>query len=231
MAKHREHRRAQLSRWYFKNKERIASNYRKWQIANRKKRSEYNRKWLASKPGLAVAYARRWRKLNPEKIKQYRRESQLRRRDKIRAYMHDYAKRYYKKNRGRILEKTKAYSRSHPEIRRKCHRNWCKKYPDRARAHDKAGRTNRKARMRGADVSDTKINGLIRKWRMEHRFVCFYCKNTFSTDLLHVEHVVPIAKGGKHSVSNICKSCPRCNHSKSSKLVHQICINGQRLLI
>lgn len=231
IAKNRERRRAQLSRWYFKNKARISANYRKWRIANQKKRSEYNRKWLANKPGLAAEYRRSWCNKNPEKIKESARKSRLKRIEKIREYMHAYAKRYYKKNRARILQCTKKYAQTHPEIRKKAHDNYCKNHPDRVRAHNKAGSSKRKARMRGADVSDTRINALIRRWRINPTFVCFYCRKVFNTSKLHVDHVQPIAKGGKHSVSNICKSCPKCNLQKRAKLVGEVCVNGQQILI
>lgn len=229
--RHREQRRAQLRKWYFKNKARIAAQYRVWQIANRAKRTEYNRKWLARKPGLAAAYARRWKMLNPEKHKESQQRSQLRRRDKIRAYMRKYAKQYYKRNRARIIKNTKTYAQTHPEIRSLCNKNWRLNHPDRERAHNKAQSVKRKARMRGADVRDKNVNSLIRSWRMANTFVCFYCGHRFSTQKLEVDHVLPIARGGKHSVSNICKSCPHCNHSKKTKLVRDLCVDGQQLMI
>jgi 5-methylcytosine-specific restriction endonuclease McrA len=37
-------------------------------------------------------------------------------------------------------------------------------------------------------------------------------------DKYHVDHVVPLSRGGSDGPENIVISCPRCNCSKSSKL-------------
>lgn len=145
--------------------------------------------------------------------------------------MRAYSKRYYKKNRLRLLQQTKEYALSHPEVRKKVSRNYRQNHPDRYRAQNKAAGARRKARLRGADVADSKINAVIREWRLRPTFRCFYCQKIFSTRRLQVDHVLPISKGGKHSVSNICKCCSHCNPSKGAKPVNGLCVNGQRLLI
>jgi 5-methylcytosine-specific restriction endonuclease McrA len=38
---------------------------------------------------------------------------------------------------------------------------------------------------------------------------------------LHIEHVIPISKGGVHGLRNIIPACPRCNFSKSNHEVHE----------
>ena len=51
---------------------------------------------------------------------------------------------------------------------------------------------------------------------------CKYC----STDLdlqpkgfVHLDHVIPLSKGGVHSIDNVVWSCAPCNHKKSDKLL------------
>lgn len=51
-----------------------------------------------------------------------------------------------------------------------------------------------------------------------HRFnqfgyACAYCG---SDQTLHIEHFIPISKGGAHVLSNILPACHRCNYSKSA---------------
>ena len=43
---------------------------------------------------------------------------------------------------------------------------------------------------------------------------CFYCS---SYDNIQVDHVVPVSKGGRHSVGNIVAACRSCNASKCDK--------------
>jgi 5-methylcytosine-specific restriction endonuclease McrA len=44
---------------------------------------------------------------------------------------------------------------------------------------------------------------------------CFYCDNTAT----QIDHVVPLSRGGSHSVGNIVGSCERCNKQKGSKFI------------
>jgi 5-methylcytosine-specific restriction endonuclease McrA len=51
---------------------------------------------------------------------------------------------------------------------------------------------------------------------------CAYCRGAFdSTNPLEWDHVVPIARGGSHSVGNIVPSCRRCNRNKSKRFVSE----------
>jgi len=51
----------------------------------------------------------------------------------------------------------------------------------------------------------------------QETFVCFYCGGTFDTKVLHVEHYIPLSRGGADCISNLRWSCPACNLSKGSK--------------
>lgn len=44
---------------------------------------------------------------------------------------------------------------------------------------------------------------------------CFWCGKKL--DNYHVDHVIPISKGGRHSIGNIVISCPSCNSIKNNK--------------
>jgi len=50
-------------------------------------------------------------------------------------------------------------------------------------------------------------------------FRCKYCGSTAEEAPLHVDHVVPIARGGKTRLSNLVTSCSPCNLGKSTKLL------------
>lgn len=42
---------------------------------------------------------------------------------------------------------------------------------------------------------------------------CLYCG---SSENLHIEHIVPIAKGGTSEISNLTRACQRCNSYKGT---------------
>lgn len=42
---------------------------------------------------------------------------------------------------------------------------------------------------------------------------CYYCKSLLLGDYA-LEHKEPLARGGKHILSNLCKACAWCNEKK-----------------
>lgn len=44
--------------------------------------------------------------------------------------------------------------------------------------------------------------------------ICYYCGEKFTKDKLTMDHIVPIARGGKSTKSNIVASCKNCNKNK-----------------
>jgi len=46
------------------------------------------------------------------------------------------------------------------------------------------------------------------------RGVCHYCNLKFDSELLTMDHIVPIARGGESVKSNIVLSCKSCNSKK-----------------
>lgn len=47
------------------------------------------------------------------------------------------------------------------------------------------------------------------------KFTCFYCGDTLCNTNWHLDHFIPISKGGENSFKNIVPSCPTCNKMKS----------------
>lgn len=54
----------------------------------------------------------------------------------------------------------------------------------------------------------------------EHGMTCHICREEIpSLYVLHFDHVIPLSKGGAHSMANIKPSHARCNLSKGAKLI------------
>lgn len=49
-------------------------------------------------------------------------------------------------------------------------------------------------------------------------YTCQYCMETLPKNLLTVDHVIPISKGGKSNFENVVAACKPCNHGKGNKL-------------
>jgi 5-methylcytosine-specific restriction endonuclease McrA len=44
---------------------------------------------------------------------------------------------------------------------------------------------------------------------------CFYC----GEESKHIDHIVPLSRGGRHSIGNLIQACASCNLSKSNKFI------------
>ena len=83
--------------------------------------------------------------------------------------------------------------------------SWQRKNPDKIRAAKLRRRQN---------IGDSKITHAEIKSRIDllgHS--CIYCGNDYE----HLDHLVPIHRGGKHIAENLVPSCERCNESKQDK--------------
>lgn len=50
--------------------------------------------------------------------------------------------------------------------------------------------------------------------RKTHPGVCHYCHKKVGRQLLTMDHVVPLSRGGKSSKGNIVPACKSCNNKK-----------------
>lgn len=50
---------------------------------------------------------------------------------------------------------------------------------------------------------------------------CYYCHNRVNWGKHHVEHIVPLSRGGSNDPSNLVISCPTCNLKKHNKMLHE----------
>jgi 5-methylcytosine-specific restriction endonuclease McrA len=88
---------------------------------------------------------------------------------------------------------------------------WRKKYPDKSRSHVR----NRRAKRKGNGGTHTAKD--IAEIHKSQRNRCAYCRISFVGRDSHVDHIVPIVRGGSNHRSNLQILCAPCNRSKGSK--------------
>lgn len=65
-------------------------------------------------------------------------------------------------------------------------------------------------------------------WRnLLARGLCHYCQGTFAPEALTMDHMVPIARGGRSTKGNVVPCCKSCNTQKkywtpAELLLHQL---------
>lgn len=91
-------------------------------------------------------------------------------------------------------------------------KKWMEANPERARDHRRAARANRRAREQGGSYTASDVADILRLQRRR----CAWCADRL-TPGYHVDHVVPLARGGENVRRNLQALCPPCNRRKSAR--------------
>jgi 5-methylcytosine-specific restriction endonuclease McrA len=90
--------------------------------------------------------------------------------------------------------------------------------------HENPKCLNEAHEVRQARLNDGRINDFTEKqWRWlveQYEGKCAYC-GCVPLKPLQREHVVPVVRGGAHTISNIVPACRRCNLKKSARTPEQ----------
>jgi 5-methylcytosine-specific restriction endonuclease McrA len=46
---------------------------------------------------------------------------------------------------------------------------------------------------------------------------CYWCNCSLGRNMVHIDHYVPLSKGGEHTISNLVVACRKCNLAKHAK--------------
>jgi HNH endonuclease len=135
------------------------------------------------------------------------------------------AKVYRDSHLGKTREDSRAWREKNPEWSRASQRAWRAKNPGRIKRNsqlyallnpDKIRHNNRlrKARMRRANIG-TITAALWNERVMYFGQCCAYCLQPM--DVVTMEHVTPLTRGGLHDIGNVVPACVECNAKKYYK--------------
>lgn len=141
----------------------------------------------------AREYARQWRINNPDKCREYHRV---------------YAEKYSEKERERHRLKAAKRKLLRPKAQAIADKKWIKAHPEanRAKSH------KRRVRIRNSEVLLILPKELKRLYRMP----CSFCG---TIEKITADHIIPIARGGRHSIGNLQALCLSCNASKNDRTI------------
>ena len=120
-----------------------------------------------------------------------------------------YQKEYYKANKPKLQQYHKDYLQSGgAEVR--------KKYRQDNKEQIKILKSNNETKRSKAKTYSALSGPDYRVWVSNELKICSYC-GIDCTGSFHVDHIEPLAHGGKHELDNLTISCPACNLSKGAK--------------
>lgn len=133
---------------------------------------------------------------------------------------------YYQQHRDHFRENSRRWALEHPERmrvisqrsvrkhrikRREMTRQWSKANPSKVREQER----RRRARKLGACGSHTADD--VRAQYESQRGLCWWCGKPVGKRF-HIDHRIPLSRGGSDAPDNLCISCPSCNLSKNDKM-------------
>lgn len=201
----------------FKDPEAKRAYMRKWVAEHRERLREYMRNYQRK-------YMPVWRAANPAKWKEIAHRSYVANKDKHladckkwqaknRVQQRAYKKAYAKAWRQRNPEKARAaFLRHYPKAKLASQR-WEKRNPH--KRIEKDGR--RRARELACTAEDcTARIAILRRERF-----CHWCCIFMPIGTATIDHVIPLAKGGRHCRDNLVAACHTCNSSKGQKTLSE----------
>jgi len=171
--------------------------------------------------------ASEWRKQNADEISARRKARYWNDETGIRKRNIDRTREWVNKNIASVYEQRRLYYKANTEIIKARVRKYEKENPERTKALARVKTNRRRARLSTSQAHYTRHD--IARMYKSQRGKCANCGCSIA-DAYHIDHRVPVAKGGDNSPGNIELLCPKCNYAKGAKLPHEFAKENGRLL-
>ena len=200
--RHQEELKHKNREYHALNKDKVLA----YRAANRDKRKEYQRQWHLKHKEHEAAYAKQRRLLFPEKTRLISRRSQEKRKEAARAAM-------------------KIWRQSHTEELRENLVRWREANKEHIRDYALAYRARPENKERHA-LNQRRRKALLRslpatltfaEWKeikAAYDYCCAYCGE--KPEVLSMDHVIPVSRGGGTTKDNIVPACLPCNRQKNA---------------
>lgn len=177
--------------YYYKNRAKCAEKSAKFRATHKGEMTIYNAEYRAANKAKLDAYMKEWYRRNKDTLTVRRKANYEVIRDAHLAQKRE----YYIKNRDAIRAKKKMN-----------------------REPERRNEDIRRARKSGATVGDLRlIAEWEKRWRRKLLVRCYWCRSDIKPSVATRDHIVPLARGGEHSVSNLVVSCGSCNSKKHAR--------------
>lgn len=201
--KYKERRAVLMKQWMDRNKDKYDKYQAEYRTKNRESRNAKRMAFYYENKDVELEKRKQWRINNPK-----------------------WGKEYYKKNREKLLAKNKLSYLRHRDQRLIDAREYAKNNP-----HIVIKRhALRRMRIEATIENESAIADFIKMVRGSKWVYCKYCDDKVPGKKAHIDHIIPLSRGGSHKPDNLCVSCAHCNLTKSAKLISEWKRIGQQIL-
>lgn len=190
----RECRRAERKQWYLDNREQALEKAKQYAEKNREQRLKKKKEYRDANKDKIAEYMKVYRAENHEKIAKKNAEWY---RSNIK-HAREQCRRYHAENKPRLNARS---------------RNWHKVNPEKSKALCISYR-GRKLTATGSSSPED-----IATIRMLQENRCHYCGvDLTAVQEPHLDHFIPLSRGGSNNPDNLVWACPTCNISKGNRM-------------
>lgn len=158
---------------------------------------------------------------DPEKRRDKRREYDKRYREENREKIRGYQKRYYKENSEKVRKRNKCYREENYEEVREREKRYREENRREVLEGKKRYREENSEKLRGMDRRRRELqHHAMRSAPYAEEYVALIAKDPCSYcggEREHIDHIIPLSKGGTGDWDNLAPACARCNLSKGTK--------------
>jgi 5-methylcytosine-specific restriction endonuclease McrA len=192
------------------NKDKIAERDKKYHQANKEKRNNYS-----------IEYSR----LNKDKITEYKKKYNQENVEKIKEYQQEYHKTYQETNKEKGLQRSKEHYQKNKEKYAERSKKYCQ--TERGKSVSYRSRLKRRSYKHKVIFTPIERKQILDRdnWECKNCGIKVHDRRTGewnTPDKAHIDHVVPISKGGNSEPKNLRVLCRTCNLSKSDKQDEQL---------
>lgn len=196
-------------------------------------------------------YLREYRQNNKERLAEYQRNYRKKNPEKVREMWRKYNKKYYEEVRKKRIEEDDEYRESRrkqmaanyiktKEERRIKTRKYNQENKERIKEYNAEYRAKNRDKIREQQRNANSFKKRARYLGVEYepiiktdiflrdKYECQLCgcgvqiSNHKCDNAAHLDHIVPMSKGGGHIKSNVQTLCRSCNLSKQNKMIGQL---------
>jgi len=120
-------------------------------------------------------------------------------------------------------ERARAYDAAYHKAHKKEVAAYQKAHLSERAAHNAGRRVLKAGTLIRATVNQlAEIAEIYRHAKEDPKVRCYLCGKLIPKGHRHVDHIMPLSKGGKHKPSNLAVACDTCNLSKYNKLPNEV---------